>query len=73
MNIDENILSKLTDEQKEKVKAAQTPEELLAIAKETGYELSPEQLEAVSGGEIKWCSDNACKEVCYGDGICGVD
>ena len=73
MNIDENILSKLTDEQKKKVKAAQTPEELLAIAKETGYELSPEQLEAVSGGEISWCPDNSCREVCYGDGICGVD
>ena len=50
MNIDESILSKLTDEQKEKVEAAKTPEELLAIAKETGYELSPDELEAVSGG-----------------------
>lgn len=37
MNIDENTLSKLTDEQKKKIEAAQTPEELLAIAKETGY------------------------------------
>ena len=73
MNIDENILSKLTDEQKKKVQAAQTPEELLAIAKEAGYELSSEQLEAVSGGGISWCSDNACKEVCYGDGICGIN
>ena len=73
MNIDESILSKLTDEQKKKVEAAQSPEELLAIAKETGYELSPEQLEAVSGGEISWCSDNSCKEVCYGDGGCGVN
>ena len=50
MNIDENILSKLTDEQKKKVEAAQSPEELLAVAKEAGYELSPEQLEAISGG-----------------------
>jgi predicted ribosomally synthesized peptide with nif11-like leader len=50
MNIDESILSKLTDEQKKKVEAAKTPEELLAIAKETGYELSPDELEAVSGG-----------------------
>ena len=54
MKIDESILSKLTDEQKKKVEAAQTPEELLALAKETGYELSPDQLEAVSGGNI-WC------------------
>lgn len=50
MSIDENILSKLTDEQKKKVDEAQSPEELLAIAKETGYELTPEELEAISGG-----------------------
>ena len=73
MNINENILSMLTDEQKKKVRDAKSPEELLAIAKEAGYELSPEQLEAVSGGEISWCSDNSCKEVCYGDGICGIN
>ena len=36
MNIDKNILSKLTDEQKKKVESAKTPEELLAIAKEAG-------------------------------------
>ena len=50
MNIDENILSKLTDEQKKKVEAAQSPEELLTIAKETGYELTQDELEEVSGG-----------------------
>ena len=55
MNIDESILNKLTDDQKKKVEAAQSPEELLALAKEAGYELSPDQLEAVSGG---WCSDH---------------
>lgn len=58
MNIDENILSKLTDEQKQKVEAARTPEELLALAKEIGYELSPEQLEAVSGGDGWHCKTN---------------
>ena len=51
MKISENILSKLTDEQKKKVEAAQSPEELLALAKEAGYELTREQLEAVSGGK----------------------
>ena len=50
MNIDESILSALTDEQKKKVEAAQSPEELLALAKEAGYELTSEQLEAVAGG-----------------------
>ena len=54
MNIPENILSTLTDEQKKKVEAAQSPEELSILAKEYGYELTPEQLEAVSGG-VKWC------------------
>ena len=58
MKISENILSKLTDEQKKKVEAAQSPQELLAIAKEAGQELSPDQLEAVSGG-ICW----NCQEV----------
>ena len=54
MNIPENILNTLTDEQKKKVEAARSPEELLALAKEAGYELSPEQLEAVSGGDSGW-------------------
>ena len=50
MNIPENILSTLTDEQKKKVEAARSPEELLVIAEEYGQELTPEQLEAVAGG-----------------------
>ena len=50
MNINESILSKLTDEQKKKALAAKTPEELLAVAKETGYELSRDQLDQLSGG-----------------------
>ena len=50
MNVDESILSKLTDEQRKAVKAATTPEELLALAKEYGYELPPEQLEAIADG-----------------------
>ena len=42
----------LTEEQKAKARACKTPEELLALAKEEGYELSDEELDAVSGG---WC------------------
>ena len=56
MNIPESILSTLTDEQKKKIEAAQTPEELLALAKEAGYELTPDQLESVAGGDSSWCS-----------------
>ena len=50
MNIPESILSTLSDEQKKRIETATSPEELLAIAKDTGYELSPEQLEAAAGG-----------------------
>ena len=35
----------------EKLKNASSPEELLQLVKESGFELSDEQLEAVSGGE----------------------
>ena len=50
MKLSEDLLSTMTDEQKEKIEAAQSAEELLAIAKETGYELSDEQLTSISGG-----------------------
>ena len=69
MNIPENILSTLTDEQKKKIETAQSPEELLALAKEAGYELSPEQLEAVAGGG-SWCDDcpnYSCDVLCPED------
>ena len=68
MIIHENILNKLTDEQKKKVEAAQTPEELLALAKEAGYELSQEQVDALCGGkgsricnDSDWCTSNTCE------------
>ena len=50
MNIDESILSRLTDEQRKKVETARSTEELLALAKEAGFELTQEQMEAVAGG-----------------------
>ena len=40
----------LTPEQQAKARACTTPEELLALAKAEGYELSDDELEAVSGG-----------------------
>ena len=43
----------LTPEQKERVKGCTTPEELLAIAREEGYELSEEELDQVTGG-LSW-------------------
>jgi hypothetical protein len=61
MNIPENILNTLTDEQKKQLEAAQTPRELLALARDCGRELTLEQLEAVSGGLApRW--DPGCPE-----------
>lgn len=48
----------LTPELKEKALQCKTPEELLELAKEEGYELNDEELEAVAGGEVTWCPKN---------------
>ena len=54
----------ISPEQREKVKACQTPEELLALAKKEGYKLSEEELEAVSGG--RWsCSSFGERSDCH--------
>ena len=46
---------KLSPELREKVKACKTPEEMLKLAKEEGYELSDEDLDGVTGG---WSCDS---------------
>lgn len=42
----------LTPEQQEKAKGCKSPEEVLQLAKEEGYELTAEELEAISGGMV---------------------
>lgn len=66
INIPENILSNLSDEQKKRVEAAKTPEELLALAKEAGYELPPDALEAANGGWCLKCKEYHCNPIEHG-------
>lgn len=63
----------LTPEQRQKALACKTPDELLELAKEEGYTLSEEELDAVAGGKVVWsCSDhtNTCTGYCHADDWC---
>ena len=40
----------LTPEQQKKARACKTPEDMLALAKAEGYELTDDELQAISGG-----------------------
>ena len=62
MKLSEEMLSKVPDELKEKVKAATSADELIALSKESGFELSDDQLNAISGGFCWDCSSDSCKE-----------
>ena len=60
--------NELTADQKAKVKACKTPEELLALAKSEGYELSDAELEGLAGGGF-W--DGNCEDYQFeDDGTC---
>lgn len=45
----------LTEEQKAKAMACKTTDELIALAKAEGVELSDEQLNSIAGGDSFWC------------------
>jgi hypothetical protein len=46
----DELLCKLTEEQREVARGLKTPEEMLKFAQDEGIELTPEQLENISGG-----------------------
>ena len=54
------LLKGLTEEQIAKVKACKSTDEILAVAKNEGVELTEEQLEAVSGGVCTSCTCPKC-------------
>ena len=53
----EELLKGLSEEQIGKIKECKNHEEILALAKSEGIELTEEQLEAVSGGGCSWDPD----------------
>ena len=53
------------DSIKNRAEACKTPEELLALAAEEGYELSDEELNAINGGLLTQdCTWHDCTDVC---------
>ena len=60
-----NSYDNLSEDVKAKLKGCETPEEILALAQEEGYELIDEQLEGVSGGWGGKCED---QNYCFDDG-----
>ena len=58
-----DLLHDLTPEQIEKLKSCENKDELLALAKAEGVELTDEQLDAVSGGcGTKVAQDEICPQ-----------
>lgn len=51
-------LNNMTEEQMAKAKECSSPEEMLAFARKIGYDLSDEELDVISGGEMGNLWDN---------------
>ncbi len=61
----------LTPEQMAKLRACKSPEDVLELAKEEGYELSDEELSGISGGD--WSCWTVCGQQCTSYNICPHD
>ena len=64
----ESRYNNLSDEVKEKARACRTPEEILALAQDEGFELSDEELEGIAGGS-SWLDQCGC----HGRGFCSTN
>ena len=62
-------LEDLSPEQIEKAKACKSGEELAALAKKLGYELSDEELESIGGG-VDWKKANCPGDDCESHDSC---
>ena len=72
----EELLKGLSEEQIKKIKECKNTEEVLAIAKEEGIELTDEQLEAVTGGcgtHTEPCPNCGNKKYCIHENVPGTD
>ena len=63
-------LKSVTPEQREKARNCKSPEELLNLAKNEGYELTDEELQAVSGGN--WFTDPCSEATTCGKDGCDI-
>ena len=52
------------EEIKAKAQACATSDELVELAKSEGVALSLDELDAVSGGTMAWCSDKSVDDQC---------
>ena len=59
----EDIWNGLTEEQRARARSCETPNDMLALAKEEGFELSDDEPEGIAGGGF-WGSLTDCTSKC---------